>query len=281
MYSKMERDYAKTGVSDVGKGQIFVNVDGRDGTMYRTINGTRSVIPKLTAYIDEVDIVEDEGNPDYEIEAGPAFILVVSATDPVDQRVKQFRLKVRSDYAFATPRFVNCLAGQLAKGLDNLVEISFYKKDDYRSLFCAISVNGEKDGKLPWIDGEGFKGAPRLDNGREEFVNFWTEMWKSHVMPVYGKTGESVSDTQSERKIFKDLKSQTQNTLKKVKSAEEIDEKWGKVLAHYSEKGLDETEIEILRNLWIVKLNSFKGYEDWTLDLEGNMKQEKHDDLPF
>ena len=136
----MARDYGQTGVSQTSD-FIHINVSGKDNGMYQIIGGQRSPIPTFTGYIDSASLEEDSGNAAHNIKPGYSLILLCSATDPTDDAVKTWKLKVRADYTFATPRFVNVLAGQVSAG-DNRITVSFYNKEKYRSLFCSISVKG-------------------------------------------------------------------------------------------------------------------------------------------
>ena len=270
-----ERNYDETGDHLTGD-FIYLNIDGQKGEMYRNTQTGRRVIPRFTGYIDSCELIEDQGNAQFDILPGPAYILIISAKDSFDNEVKQFRLKVRSDYAFAAPRFVNVLAGQCVKGEDNLITVGFYKKEDSRSLFCSIYVNKNRDGKLEWVSGSGYPGAPRLDTDREGFIKFWTDIWKNDVMPaINGKPYEpgQPSDTDEPREIYSKVKQFTINSLATYTDANTLVKKFSVAVKRYVEKGLTNTEKELLRQLWIEKLRSFPGYGDWSLNMDGSAKE--------
>ena len=82
------------------------------------------------------------------------------------------------------------------------------------------------------------------------------------------------------------MKNKTLVTLEQVKDSAGIETKYPVAVKKYEEVRLNETEKELLRQLWIQKLQGFAGCSEWSLTLAGEVVKpettiEEDDDLPF
>ena len=275
------RDYNQTGETHDSN---FIMIDAKNGGQYLKAGDDKTYIKGFAGYINSVNLYHDEGNEEHRIEPGPVLRVECESKDPTGKtdQIGTYIIDVPLRYPIAGPRIINNLAKTCTKGQDHLWNVSFYKKDGKDSLYSYSKINGSREQHLEFDqETSGFKGSPRKNEDAPAYYQFWTDIIRKYILPVFDG-GEISNPKQTEDPEYARFRKFTLNTLDAIDNFDLLKKRLKDAKSGYEMK-LTNDQCTALYLLWEEKLHTLDPkYKEWKIT-NGEMQtpQEVDDDLPF
>lgn len=246
-------------------------------------------------YIDDVDIVWDEGNQEHRVRAGYLFLLTVTPRFKMErngQRVETLKLQLRSDWSVASTSFVVGLASIENLNTDTPITMNLYSKEGKDYMLLSIKVNGSHpDPIFPW-NGSGYDGIPKHSDDPDGCVNKLVEIFNKRVYKIWkGQLWSPSAQNPANSSTYDLLAEQCKNNFERESfdSFEKMKTWWeNKAVSFFvKEKKLNDDEMTAMALLWTNQARKYPEGTDSVFGKDGkvtiaeNVEATADDDLPF